>query len=404
MRFGIGIIPSAVSGVWVLIPLLIWLFQLPNLITLKLRWTVIGPTFWFIGVLSLYAIAIALTEGWQTGVFSFISYGLWLGLFTWLVSTPFYIGKKLTSLLLISVSLTNALPVLYEAWSGEILMKVVTVGDTVRRYGISTSIALLGLYLAVGIMMSFSTYFSSSRAFKDTLVYISIILILSIALLAVNIRGPVIYLLFALLVAISLRKGLLFSFKLLSFLGIMLLIAILTIPSSLDFLVDRADFILNALTSQDAGNQVRFQIYSQTFSQILSNPRYIFVGDGPGMLSLVAESQGRNIFQTESSLLQAILEVGLVGMLPVFFLYASIASHIWNFRKHPWVYNHAEIPATLLVVCLQCVTHESFKSWEGSLLLVLLTGLNCRLLIETRQLSSARKFELKTIVNGHAGN
>ncbi len=119
-------------------------------------------------------------------------------------------------------------------------------------------------------------------------------------------------------------------------------------------------------------------------SMILENPRYIFIGDGPGILSAVSDSAGKTELTIESSLLKSFLEIGIVGMLPVIILYALLARLLWRYKYHPFLRQNAEIPACLFLISLQCLTHETFQTWEGSLFLVLFIGLNLRLFLELR--------------------
>jgi O-antigen ligase len=156
----------------------------------------------------------------------------------------------------------------------------------------------------------------------------------------------------------------------------------------------KLNFISQAFSFDDAGNQGRlekFTISIQLFIDDWWNP---FIGLGAAELTQLPIAFGGDEFTTENSLIKALLELGIVGLMPITLLLGIILTGVISRYRHPLIRKHIIFFALLLLILLQSITHVTFKTWIGSFYLVYTLGVCVRLLVEVGFLKCPFKLPL----------
>ena len=329
---------------------------------------------WLFALSFLHGCYAANILGITGGIFAFLTWAVGIGVCLYIAHDANRIWSVTVLKILVFGGVVNALPVLWESFTGIAIFKSVTLYNQTRLYGISQSVSVLGVQLALGIIASL--YFLVSRhAARKTL--LALIACQLIALLISTSRGPLIYMLISIsLIAIllpssSAKKALTFFIAGAAGLAL-LLIAIL---SSLSVQAgSQLDFIFNALTTGDAGNAQRLRYYSEAFDIIFADLGSFLIGQGAGLLSVAQVRAGGSELGSESSVLKAFLELGVLGGVPI--LIIALGSifrglRLWLFERR---LEALFLSGCLLVLLLQATTHETLKAWIGLVYLWLLIG------------------------------
>ncbi len=93
LRFYLEVIPIEGIHLWVLIPAFLFLVHLVPFLKICQQNQMLLQILAFLLILMLYALCITLTYDYKTGIFSFLTYGVWLGVLLWLTLAPFRYGK-----------------------------------------------------------------------------------------------------------------------------------------------------------------------------------------------------------------------------------------------------------------------------------------------------------------------
>ena len=260
------------TKLWCLIPIFLLIRYSPGLFRRAHKDLISFATIWFLIILFMHAMVQMVTWGsCIVAVLSFFAYGIWIGVFAWCLQMRLTIVLRLASFIFIFLGLINGGSVLYEYFIGQALMKtyISAIGDINRYYGISTSISIIGLQLAVGIIGAMHSLFSF-RAILTRLVMFGIIMFQAFALFVTSSRGPMIYLLLSLL--------LLFLFRCYSkrqwFLYSCIIIFCVAAFFMFDYEYSKLSFLYDSLSLSDVSNQVRLHIYVERGLKISLDYRF----------------------------------------------------------------------------------------------------------------------------------
>ncbi|NNU38787.1 hypothetical protein G9X64_20350 [Rhizobium sophorae] len=368
---------SVVLNFWALIPVLMVLFYLPwNLF----RCDTSSITL-VICLFSLVLVASGVRNMLMVGptgfVWGFLSYGLWLGLFLWTQKqSPRFLFKVIVNLFLFS-ALLHASVALYELLSGQALIKFVTIGPSVeRRYGISFSLAVLGLQLGCGALAALAALRLCQSLTQKVLIVLCFYLIV-MALYASAIRAPLLYLFMAAIAVTVLR----YLSRVTNIMNVMLVAALIIVSA---IVLDRLgevnlNFVGSAFELSDSGNMGRLDRYSASISLLMENWWAPIFGYGPAMLTQIPVSFGLEDFGTESSALKTVLELGALGVLPLMIHVSVLSMRLFGADGLAIIKANIEAFAMMAFIALECLTSEIFKSWIGSFYFVLVLGLITRL-------------------------
>ncbi len=371
---------SLILNSWVLIPAGMILIYVPISLlrgdVSSVTWIVIL----FMSILLVGSLRNLFAVGPNAFVWGFLSYGLWLGVFLWMQrQSQTYLLKLIISVFVLSAML-HTLVTFYELFSGQALMKFVTIGDKVeRRYGISFSLAVLGLQLGCGALAALAALRMCRTTTQRVLTLICFYLIV-LALYVTAIRAPLIYLFLATIAVTAVR----YLWDLKNIVNVVI-VATVTIVSGL--LLDRFEqanvqFVVSAFDVSDRGNIERLGRYQMSLNLLVEKWWAPIFGYGPAILTQIPVAMGLRDFGSESSALKATLELGAVGLLPLAIHVMALAMRLFSSAGVAILKRHIEIFAIMAFIALECLTSEVFKSWIGSLYFVLALGLITRLTLD----------------------
>jgi len=371
---------SYLSNIWVVLPVLLLILYVPRY---ALNAGVTSPSFlttFFLLILSLHVAIQSFAYGIVAGAWSFTSYGLWIGLFIWLQYAKFNLVRSLVIFMFLSFGILHLCTVLVEYAIGESFFKTVTLGDGVERnYGISTSVSILGLQFAVGAIVSTNLYF---QAKNKTIKFLGAVffILMTFALFTLSIRGPLFYLIITLAIfslhRLKLSPGKYFQVFAFICMGVFTLGYLFY--SSENFL----SFFLDAFSLADEGNLGRIDKYILGLEMLVQDWWVPLVGHGSAELSQVPLALGKPDLTLESSTLRGLLELGIIGMFPILLLITLTIYGFLRCARVLVVKRNVEFFAILMVLLLQCTTHETFKTWIGSFYFVVSLGICVRVLME----------------------
>jgi O-antigen ligase len=200
--------------------------------------------------------------------------------------------------------------------------------------------AFFGSFLNAGIVLSVSCFFAiyfiintiKNRKFKYSMIYIFYFLSYIVGILSTGSRGPFVIIFAGVIFAIILYGVFLSSNKKLAIKIILSLLAVIVIavPIILNIDISRINnkmlsFILHRIQSifnwsSDQGNVERIKSWEFSFGLIKSNPIF-----GVGVASTGAKGVGSfGIGVTESGLLKKFAEMGVVGLILSYSIFALI--------------------------------------------------------------------------------
>lgn len=357
--------------------LLIWAFMLLTVLALSVvricrlvrvqrieAWVAL-----FLLVCVSHGLVLGATSGLTTGIFSFLAWGIGVGVFFQVGRDSSCDGPRFVIFVLVLSGVVNAVPVLWESVMGVTIYKHVTLASQTRMYGISQSVSILGVQLAVGIIASTYLLFTTKRR-----ILTSIIIGIQVwALIASTSRGPFIYMIFVLfticlLLPSSTEKKMLWALLLCALASFALLFA-----TQLQIGIEQS-FLLTALTFEDAGNRERLEYYQAAQEVLFSSFPELMLGHGSGVFSIVQVRSGGEEFGTESSVLKILLELGIFGAVPFFaVVIGTLRTGLKNWIKKRDM-GSLFLLGCFMVVLMQFMTHELLKAWIGSAYFWLIAG------------------------------
>lgn len=368
---------------WMIIPALLFIRYIPTIISSAYREPLSFLAVLFLFILFMHSMIQFYRYGIYGAVYAFSAYGLWLGLYAWcLRANPKHV-LALASAIFIASGILHASLVMYEYYTDSILVKLSNIGAINRYYGISTSLSVMGLQIAVGILALAHHIFEVRRTWLRILLA-AIATYMIIALFISSSRGPMYYLIISsslvLLAYIRSKKTWVFVIP-------AVLVALVSAAAIHNFYAlrsDSADFFMQALSVSDESNQKRFSVYTEgvsLFSQYFWVPIF---GYGSGDLTQVAAHLGNGELTLESSLMKGFLELGILGMTPFMLSLSFLIYRLYRRWRDPFVYQKLFYFSILLLILLQCTTHETYKTWIGSFYLALSFGTCSSILITKR--------------------
>ena len=375
---------------WIVLPILLFVLLVPQLVIDFHRSKVSFLLLLFLFVQSFHVVAQGALYGAIGSGWAMASYSLWLGLFSWVQLTNFKTVLWLGESVFLGSALIHAAAILLDYYFFHGLFKIVTIGEVTRNYGISSSIAIGSLQLAVGMLLAISLFFRA-RSKSAAIFFLSIFCVLIIALFLASVRGPIIYSFLVLTFFWAARfsrgvsTGTLFT---LSIIGVLGGVAVFAYVISYDYMSwhTSLNYIQDAFSFTDSGNEGRLEQYRISM-QLLARDWWIpFVGYGAAELTQLPTAFDEVEFTSESSLLKALLELGIIGLLPITVLLGIVLTGLVNTWRHPLIKYHIVFFAVLFLLLAQCMTHETFKTWIGSFYFVLSLGICVRLLVEAGHL------------------
>jgi hypothetical protein len=174
---------------WVVIPALLFTFFIPQLSANVLHSVIASLTLLFLFLLSIHILVQGVRYGIIGAGWAVVSYGLWLGIFSWIQFVNLRIALWLGMSIYFCSALMQASSILVENYFSQAFFKVVTIGEISRFYGISSSISIAGLQVAVGMLAAISLYFKA-RSKLAKILYLLISVVLIVALLLTSARVP----------------------------------------------------------------------------------------------------------------------------------------------------------------------------------------------------------------------
>lgn len=385
------------SNIWIVLPVLLLILYVPRYALIAEVNFVSFLTTVFLVILSFHVMVQAFIHGIVPGAWAFISYGLWIGIFIWLQFARFSLVRNLVIFMFLSFGILHLSTVLVEYALGESFLKIVTLGDGIeRRYGIATSVSILGLQLATGVIVSANLYFQAESKTKKILGVV-LITAMTFALFTLSIRGPLFYLIIVLAIPIFYR--LIHSSAKYFQTFALICMGVLTLGYLFLSNENYMNFFLDAFTLSDEGNLGRIEKYILGLEMLVQDWWVPLFGLGSAELSQVPLALGKAELTLESSALRGLLELGIIGMLPITLL---IMATIYGFStrgKNPVVRKNFEFYAVLLFILLLSITHETFKTWIGSFYFVVSLGICVRVLIEAGFFK--RPKHIRIVVKGH---
>ncbi len=371
--FQLALFDKYVLSLWMLVPSVLLLRYCPVLI-LRMHQDLFSLfAILFLFILIIHSIFQLYFHGIYGALYSFVAYGLWMGLFAWCLLSNWRIVLMLAATIFIFSALLHSSIVTYEYFSGNYLLKISNIGIINRYYGISTSLSIMGLQISVGILALLHLLVSTKTNYLRPVI-ITLITFMLVSLLISSSRGPLIYLIISLLPVLILyivyRKQRARIIKLTA----MSIVIGAVCASMYYYNASNADFILQALTTSDESNQVRLSIYSKSVGLFFSNGWVPVVGYGSGSMTLIAEHFSGGELTLESSFIKAILELGIIGMLPFLLSLLTLLYLLIRKWSSQLVQDNIIYFSILFLILMQCATHETFKTWIGSLYLTLSFG------------------------------
>ena len=365
---------------WIILPVMLLVLYGPRYMVNAGTSVVTFLTTVFLFILSVHLGLQIYSYGIVTGSLAFIAYGLWIGLFIWMQYSKFTIALRLVELIFIWFAVLHMCVIFTEYYFGEGFFKTVTLGDNiVRNYGIATSVSIMAMQLAIGALLAMKFYFQTKKGIRKLLI-LAIFGLLVIALFLVSVRGPAAYLLLMIMFVGFARLGNQSGSRLqIVFLMIFGISFIGYYFVSNDVFTE---FFLSAFNSADEGNQGRLDKYSLAVQLIVGDWWVWLIGVGSAELTQIPESFGAIEQTLESSALKGLVELGFIGMFPITLLLISIVYGLVKCWRYPIVRQNVELFAILGLLVLQCLTHETFKTWIGSFYFSLSLGVCTRILVE----------------------
>lgn len=358
---------------WAFMLLIVLAFSAARLFSLvRLRrveaWAVL-----FLVVCASHGLIIGATSGLTVGIFSFLAWGIGVGVFFQVGRDASCDGPRFVIFILVFSGMLQAVPTLWESVMGVTIFKQVTIANLTRLYGISQSVSILGIQLAVGIIASIYLLFTS----KNKLL-ISIIIVIQLwALIASTSRGPFIYMMFvlyiiSLLLPSTTEKKIIWALLVAALVSFAILLALgFSTQSSAAI---QQSFLLEALNFDDTGNSERLRYYGGALEVLFSSFPTLILGHGSGMLSIIQARSGGYEFGVESSFLKIFLELGVLGAIPFFaVIVVSLRTALANWKRKRDM-SSLFLFACLLVVVMQMTTHELMKAWIGGVYLWMIAG------------------------------
>lgn len=309
---------SLVSLVWLIGPAVGWIFGgLAFLRNCRVRNTFFLNVLW-IGFLIMHSFWAGLQGGVIAASAAFLSWGAWFGIYLWLANSKFdaliYRNVLCSFWILLGIVLTAAL--LFEAFSGSVLVYQTTIGDDLaRRQGFSQSVAVAAIQIGCGLI-ALGYFMVQARSRTGRLVLSLFFGILAIGLLLTTARGPLLLVIVCLglfFVVGSLRKNQKIFFQIVIFLTI----PIIAIPVLIQrgyLNTDSAGYVLSALTSTDESNQVRVERIKTVLGQMTTDRHFAIFGRGLGETGVLARTKQIDEVTSESSLLRIWLDGGWLGL------------------------------------------------------------------------------------------
>ena len=365
---------------WIILPVLLLILFVPRYLVNAHKSIVGFLTAFVLLVLGVHSLLQIYSYGMAAGAWAFIAYGLWIGLFIWMQYTNYRIVLRLVTLVFIWFAVLHTCVIFTEYYFGQGFLKTVTFGDSiVRNYGIATSVSIMAMQLAIGALLAINYYFQAKNGVRKPLILV-IFALLVIALFLVSVRGPAAYLLLMIVFVGFARLGNQSE----SLLHVFLLMIFGTIFIGYYFFSNDVytEFFLNAFNFADEGNQGRLYKYSLGGQLFMQDWWVILVGVGSAELTQIPLSLGAAELSLESSALKGLVELGIIGMLPITLLIISIFYGLLKYWRYPIIRQHVELFAILGLLVLQCLTHETFKTWIGSFYFSLALGVCTRILVE----------------------
>ena len=349
--------------IWTIAPVSLWLYAgLQILRRTGVRKIEIPLLLWLYIVVA-HAVYFLLAKGAGFGMLAFMAWAAWVGLVFRFgrhrdLAFPYFIA-----VLFASAAVINGFAVLYEElWDVE-LFKMVTLGGVVRRYGLSQSVSILGLQLAIGCIAILYLIKQHGARRSIVLALICLFALVAAALVISSSRGAVIFLMAALGYLIwswtSFPITRVVVVLMVTLLGTVLAAAVVANLLNWPYV----EFIASSLSISDEGNVARLSLYREALAYLTRDGLAFLLGDGSGSLSIMAVRLGGAEFGIESSLLKLFLEFGVAGAAPLLFFVAIVVARgaRAQFRyKCPFL---APFVAMALVLLLQASIHESLQSW-----------------------------------------
>lgn len=349
---------------WLIAPIALWGLLIPVLTCRARLRTAHTPLIFWLAVLVGHSALFALISGPRAGVASFVSWGIWASLPLMMDEAYWRRCFYLFLLILFSAAaVANALPILYE-WAYDIpIFKEVTRAGAIRRYGISQSVSVVGVQLAVGIIALLGLLDLCRASLWRCFVVLAATGLVLLALIATTSRAPMIWLVFALALLIWMSR-LSPAVKITATVGAGACAAI-AVFVALGGMIESTylRFLTEALSLQDAGNLERFAIYERTLTHWAGAWQSVVFGYGSGKYSALADYFGVNELGVESSVLKLLIELGLFGTAPLVLFVGTIVCR--SFRRSRRASNNfgTYLLAMLVVVILQASIHEILKAW-----------------------------------------
>ncbi len=383
---------SYILRAWIILPIFLLIFYVPKFaVNFSLSLIAFLVTV-FLLILCIHTIVQSAFYGMVGGIWAFISYGLWIGLFVWMQYAEYEKVRRLVINIFLMSALLQMCGVFADFFISGGFFKMVTIGDNiVRYYGISTSVSVMSLQLAIGVLVAIKFSLDAKTTIKSiSALFVSFLLV--VALFIVSVRAPAFYLILALtFVALSRLNYGVREFR-------RILIVISAGFAVGGFMIITKDayltFLLEAFSFADEGNQGRLAMYSLAIQMFLQDWWVPWFGFGSAELTQIPTAFGTTELTVESSLIKGLLELGIIGMLPVIFLIIAVFSGMMIKWRHPVIRKNIEFFAILTVVLLQCMTHETFKTWIGSFYFSLSIGICVRILMEAKYFKRPARIKL----------
>lgn len=366
---------------WVFIPLAFMLTSAIGILRYSAQSIVALLILSFLFILAAHSILQFFRYEYVGAGWAFLSYGLWLGVVFWMSSQPLDKLAHLLRWVVVLSALVHFCAVMLDRFYFGGVLKTVTIAEVERSYGIATSIAIMSTQLGVAVVLLVGIALRTYGI--KCILSLALAAALTTLMLTSSVRGPILYLAIALATLVVLR---LVQGTKLGELFLMSAIALSFLAGVTAFLlldVDRATFFLELFDTSSEGNAERLLRYQEALLLLREQWWTVFIGHGSSELTHIPNALNRLEFSSESSLVKSMLELGLIGLFPIIITFAVVLFGAATVVKHPVMLSYPEFIAALLLICLQCLTHETFKTWIGSMYFALFTGFMIRALIET---------------------
>lgn len=308
--------------------------------------------------LSIYGLSLAILSLFPWGIFTGL--GLWGTL-------P---GEKRLDryvfLLTAIVGFGYGAAVIYEFFTGDILLREVNkqANHSLYRYSgltsspVSTGISLTcGLFAAIWVWIEIKTLWARGLAAATAVAVIGgSLLCLGRLSLICGVVGV------AVQAKIILKKSV-------TLVAAMTLAAVFLLGLIGEFLVtnNSSSYFMAALDLNSAGNSERMHVYSDQFEILSSSIPLLFIGSGSGSTSAIPTRTIGDEETTESSALRLLREFGLIGSFSyVAVMGLTFMSLLRAAMTTEWEVTGIFFLTFFVTVCLQVIFSEILDSWPAS--------------------------------------